>query len=52
MILVPYEVLDSAVRTGMDRYAAIGTLGLCGRAQYEEIFQGLLIAHELRHWLR
>ena len=52
VVLVPYELLDPAVRTGMDRYAAIGTLGLSGRAQYEEIFQGLLIAHELGHWLQ
>jgi hypothetical protein len=52
VVLVPYELLDPAVQTGMDRYAAIGTLGLSGRAQYEEIFQGLLIAHELGHWLQ
>jgi hypothetical protein len=52
VVLVPYELLDPAVRTGMERYAAIGTLGLSGRAQYEEIFQGLLIAHELGHWLQ
>ena len=44
--------IEPAARTGMDRYAAIGTLGLSGRAQYEEIFQGLLVAHELGHWLQ
>lgn len=52
VVLVPYELLDPAAKTGMDRYATIGTLGLSGRAQYEEIFQGLLIAHELGHWLQ
>jgi hypothetical protein len=52
VVLVPYELLDPAAKTEMDRYAAIGTLGLSGRAQYEEIFQGLLIAHELGHWLQ
>lgn len=36
----------------MDRYGAIGTLGLSGRGQYEEIFQDLLIPHELGHWLQ
>lgn len=52
VVLVPYELLEPAARAGMDRYAAIGTLGLSGRGQYEEIFQGLLIAHELGHWLQ
>lgn len=52
VVLVPYELLNPEARTGMDRYAANGTLGLSGRAQYEEIFQGLLIAHELGHWLQ
>jgi len=52
VVLVPYELLDPAAKTGMDRYATIGTLGLSGRAQYEEIFQGLLVAHELGHWLQ
>jgi hypothetical protein len=52
VVVVPYEVLDPTVKTGMDRYAAIGVLGLSGRAQYEEIFQGLLVAHELGHWLQ
>jgi hypothetical protein len=52
VVLVPYELLDPATRVGMDRYAAIGTLGLSGRGQYEEIFQMLLVAHELGHWLQ
>ena len=52
VVLVPYELLDPATRTGTNRYAAIGTLGLSGRAQYEEIFQSLLVAHELGHWLQ
>jgi hypothetical protein len=36
----------------MDRFAAIGTLGLSGRAQYCEVFNNLLVAHELGHWLQ
>ena len=52
VVLVPYELLAPAAKAGMDRYAAIGTLGLSGRAQYEEIFHGLLVAHELGHWLQ
>lgn len=52
IVLVPYELLAPTARIGMDRYAAIGTLGLSGRAQYEEIFHQLLVAHELGHWLQ
>jgi len=52
VVLVPYELLDPAMKTGMDRYAAIGTLGLSGRAQYEDILQSLLVAHEMGHWLQ
>lgn len=36
----------------MDRFAAIGTLGLSGQEQYIEVFNNLLVAHELGHWLR
>ena len=40
----------------MDRFAAIGTLGLSGREQYIqyiEVFNNLLVvAHELGHWLQ
>jgi hypothetical protein len=36
----------------MDRFAAIGTLGLSGREQYVEVFNNLLVAHELGHWLQ
>ncbi|MGI4832363.1 MAG: hypothetical protein ACRYFK_02780 [Janthinobacterium lividum] len=49
---MPYELLAPTAQAGMDRYGAIGTLGLSGRAQYEEIFQNLLIPHELGHWLQ
>ncbi|MBC8084998.1 MAG: hypothetical protein H7Z21_17515 [Hymenobacter sp.] len=52
VILVPYELLSPAARAGMDRYGAIGTLGLSGREQYEEVFHNLLIPHELGHWLQ
>lgn len=36
----------------MERFAAIGTLGLSGREQYNEVFNSLLVAHELGHWLQ
>jgi hypothetical protein len=49
VILIPYELLTPAAQAGMDRYGAIGTLGLSGREQYEEILQDLLIPHELGH---
>jgi hypothetical protein len=52
VVLVPYEVLPPARRTAMDRFAAIGTLGLSGREQYSEVFNSLLVAHELGHWLQ
>lgn len=52
VVLVPYELLDPPGRAAMDRFAAIGTLGLSGPAQYEEIFHSLLVAHELGHWLQ
>ncbi len=52
VVLVPYELLTPAAQAGMERYGAIGTLGLGGRAQYEEIFQNLLVPHELGHWLQ
>ncbi|PKQ71138.1 hypothetical protein CJP16_21730 [Aeromonas sobria] len=52
IILVPYEVLPPPRRAAMDRFAAIGTLGLSGREQYIEVFNNLLVAHELGHWLQ
>ncbi len=30
----------------------VGTLGLSGREQYAEVFNNLLVAHELGHWLQ
>jgi hypothetical protein len=52
VVLVPYEVLPPARREAMERFAKIGTLGLSGRAQYSEVFNNLLVAHELGHWLQ
>lgn len=52
IVLVPYEVLPLPRRVAMDRFAAIGTLGLSGREQYIEVFNKLLVAHELGHWLQ
>lgn len=52
IVLVPYEVLQPPRRAAMDRFAAIGTLGLSGREQYIEVFNSLLVAHELGHWLQ
>jgi hypothetical protein len=52
VVLVPYEVLPPARRAAMDRFAAIGTLGLSGPEQYREVFNHLLVAHELGHWLQ
>ncbi len=49
IVLVPYEVLPAPRRTAMDHFAAIGTLGLTGHGQYIEIFNKLLVAHELGH---
>ena len=45
VVLVPYELLDPARRAAMDRFGAIGTLGLSGREQYAEVFHDLLVAH-------
>jgi hypothetical protein len=52
IVLVPYDVLPEARRAAMDRFAAIGTLGLSVREQYVEVFNKLLVAHELGHWLQ
>lgn len=52
IVLVPYEVLPAPRRAAMDRFAAIGTLGLNGHEQYIEVFNKLLVAHELGHWLQ
>jgi hypothetical protein len=52
VVLIPYEVLPPARRAAMDRFAAIGTLKLSGREQYAEVFNHLLVAHELGHWLQ
>jgi hypothetical protein len=52
VILVPYEALQPARRAAMERFASIGTLGLSGREQYRDIFNSLLVAHELGHWLQ
>ena len=52
IVLVPYEVLSAPHRAAMDRFAAIGTLGLTGHGQYIEVFNKLLVAHELGHWLQ
>lgn len=52
LVLVPYELLPPARRAAMDRFAAIGSLGLSGREQYGEVFNHLLVAHELGHWLQ
>ena len=52
VVLSPYETLHPARRAAMDRFAAIGTLGLSGREQYIEVFNTLLVAHELGHWLQ
>lgn len=49
---MPYEALNPGRRAAMDRFAAIGTLGLSGREQYGEVFNTLLVAHELGHWVQ
>ncbi len=51
-MLIPYEQLDGAYRAAMDRFASIGLLGLDGPGQYREIFNNLLVAHELGHWVQ
>ena len=52
IVVVSYDGLDPNRRAAMERFAAIGTLGLSGRAQYVEVFNGLLVAHELGHWVQ
>lgn len=49
VILVPYEMPPPPRSAAMNRFAAIGTLGLSGREQYIEVFNKLLVAHELGH---
>jgi len=52
VILVPYEMPPPPRRAAINRFAAIGTLGLSGREQYIEVFKKLLVAHELGRWLQ
>lgn len=52
IVLVSYDSLDANRRAAMQRFADIGTLGLSGRAQYVEVFNSLLVAHELGHWVQ
>jgi len=52
VVLVPYEVLPPGRREAMERFAKIGTLGFTGCEQYSEVFNNLLVAHELGHWLQ
>lgn len=52
VVIVPYDVVDPGTRAAMERFAAIGTLGLSGQQQYVEIFNNLLVAHELGHWIQ
>lgn len=52
VVIVPYDVIDPGTRAAMERFAALGTLGLSGRQQYVEIFNNLLVAHELGHWIQ
>ncbi|MBD0319147.1 MAG: hypothetical protein ICV87_02365 [Gemmatimonadetes bacterium] len=52
VILIPYETLDGARRAAMERFGAFGTLGLSGREQHAEVFNDLLVAHELGHWVQ
>ncbi len=52
VVIVPYDILDPGRRAAMERFASIGTLGLSGHEQYVEVFNTLLIAHELGHWVQ
>ncbi|RYF01099.1 MAG: hypothetical protein EOO77_33350 [Oxalobacteraceae bacterium] len=52
VVIVPYDVVDLGTRAAMERFATIGTLGLSGQQQYVEIFNTLLVAHELGHWIQ
>lgn len=52
VILVSYDRLDPRRRTAMERFAAIGTLGLSAQDHYIEVFNRLLVAHELGHWVQ
>lgn len=52
VVIVPYDFLGPGRRAAMERFASIGTLGLSGREQYVEVFNTLLVAHELGHWLQ
>jgi hypothetical protein len=52
IVLVPWEIIGAARQEGMERFARIGTLGLTGQEQYAEIFNSLLVAHEMGHWVQ
>ena len=52
VIIIPYDVLPPVQQTSVERFAAAGTLGLSGREHHGEIFNNLLVAHELGHWLQ
>ncbi|MCH8617169.1 hypothetical protein LZ016_13810 [Sphingomonas sp. SM33] len=52
VVLCPWEFLSPAQKAGMEASAKAGTLGLSPTDQYGEIFNELLVPHELAHWLQ
>jgi hypothetical protein len=52
VVLCGWEFLAPPQRVGMEASARAGTLGLSPADQYAEIFNELLVAHELGHWLQ
>lgn len=52
VVLCAWEFLSPPQRAGMEASAKAGTLGLAPADQYGEIFNELLVAHELGHWLQ
>jgi hypothetical protein len=52
VVLCAWEFLSPPRRAGMEAAARAGTLGLSPADQYGEIFNELLVAHELGHWLQ
>ena len=52
VVLSAWEFLSPPQRAGMVASANAGTLGLSPADQYAEIFNELLVAHELGHWLQ
>jgi hypothetical protein len=52
VLVFPWEAMDQGTHDALAALAAQSRSGLSGKATYTSIFNELLVAHELGHWLQ